>query len=219
MNSITTKVIYGKKVGEYWHDEVGQKYQHAEDIALRYYKRQGFAGTWCEGVALSLLLKAASLPIFIKIKPDSSRYSITCTNYYNLCRNLQCVPSDDIAAAIMSSSFDDIRLITKTMLSNGFVIKNIKRRPYHSNITVDHVLSLWNCLGKGLIARIATKYMTNPIKFKDGWPDLTITSSGRARFVEVKTKFDCVRDSQKLIESEFAEPFCLDFSVVKVTDE
>ena len=154
--------------------------QRPEYEAWRHYTGLGYSGCHCEGGAILLLIRAASLDALTRLNSFNSRED-ACTR----CTEAQMVIHADRFAEIRSA----IEIAGSSHVADAFdeIYGYDIVREYYPNIQRDAFLALFEAIGSFRLAMIADVIMTAPYTYRKGWPDLTMTRAGEVLWVEVKT--------------------------------
>lgn len=87
---------------------------------------------------------------------------------------------------------------------------------YYPNVREHHVTGLFDALGPGRLAEIATVFATAPYDLRAGWPDLTLWQDRKVKFVEVKGPSDSFHASQSRLISKLLLPLGFEVSLAEV---
>jgi len=184
-------------------------HKHPEEIALAHYEQSGCCGSWCEGGTLNLLMKAASYPIFVRYNEFQDRVDARRRFFEAQCVILA-TRNGEILHAIESATTSKIEVAASEIL-NDYLI-----RGFYPRVTLSFLLALWEALGPARLAAIARVFLRKPYDFRAGWPDLTLVSGSRLRFVEVKTSGLLIESQTRIVEA-FGKPLQLNFAIAHVT--
>lgn len=147
--------------------------------ALNYFNDQGFLGTYCEGGAVLLLIRAAALDILAQF--NFLGRSDACTRF----TEAQLVAYKESSELILTA----IRNTDKNQVICNFnEIYMHQRIPgYYPGLNADIISSLFAAIGAERLAQITAAIMENPYLYRAGWPDLTMIKDSDMFWVEVKT--------------------------------
>lgn len=179
-----------------------------ELLVMEHYTDEGWRGSWCEGGTLNLAMKSAALPFLVRHNSPSNPAGTITPCFEAQCHILR-GHHEGLLAQIRDATRGQVRKAAKRLLADAFV------RSAYPRVTVPGILALWEALGQATFRKIAKVFLTDPYRFRAGWPDLTLVRDNSVRFVEVKTT-DQLRASQIAIVECFAQPIGLDFRICHV---
>jgi len=190
-----------------WVSRSGQSVE-PELLAIEHYASDGWSGSWCEGGTLILAMKSAALPFLIKHNSFGDPAD-AITRYFEAQCHILRDRHEGLLAHIQDARRRHMRKMATRLLTDTFV------RSRYPRVTLSGILALWEALGQETFLKIAELFLTDPYRFRAGWPDLTLVRDNSVRFVEIKTT-DMLRASQIAIVEHFAQPIGLDFRVCHV---
>lgn len=193
---------------EYWWWFAGEKFPKPEQAAYAYLQSLGFSGTYCEGYGPLTLMKCACLDLLAKWSTFPDRTD-SCTRYFEAQCMIYAEKSDMIVDAIRAAT-------TESVLAALEEIQSIPR--YQINfpmIQPDGVRCLWDSLGGEGWANIARAFVSDPYRFRSGWPDLSVSDGKHIKLVEVKTT-DKLHGSQRDTITSLLVPLGFSVSVLQI---
>jgi len=190
-----------------WVSRSGQSIE-PELLAIEHYASNGWCGSWCEGGTLNLTMKSAALPFLIKHNSFGNPTD-AITRYFEAQCTILRDRHEELLAQVQQTTRGQMRSMAKRLLADTFV------RDAYPRVTVSGILALWEALGRQTFVKITATFLTDPYRFRAGWPDLTLVRDNSVRFVEIKTT-DTLRAAQIAIVEYFAHPIGLDFRVCHV---
>ena len=150
-----------------------------ERAAWEYYSRLGYSGSYCEGGALLIMIRAAALDVLEKLNPFKSRQD-ACRRFTEAQLTIHEGHLLEIAAAIERADADTI--------GRGFdEIHQSSRHALYPGLTRDTILSLFQMIGSDGLRQFMEAIAEDPYQYRSGWPDLTLTNGEELLWVEVKT--------------------------------
>lgn len=151
-----------------------------EIAALKYYEKNGFVGSSCEGGAILLLIRAAALDKLTELNTFKSRED-ACTRFTEAQLVIHKDSSEEILFAIRSTTLQQVVEGFKEIYRSLFV------QDCYPNLTHEVISALFLSLGRTKIAEIASVMMEESGGYRAGWPDLTLTNGVEMIWAEVKT--------------------------------
>lgn len=204
--SIPIDVLHADRIEGHWM-VTGKAFQRPEDAALAHYQAEGWVGTACEGPAMLLLMKAASLDYLASVNAFGSRDD-ACMRFFEA----QCIIHRKRAAAIVA---EIERVAEATLRAN---LAEIFAQPDYAAIypamDAEALIAIWHALGRAQLARFARHIFDDP-GYRAGWPDLTLARGKAVMFVEVKTT-DKLHASQRDVILGILQPSGADVRVLKL---
>ena len=141
---------------------------------------KGYIGTYCEGGAILILLRAAALDVLAKLNTFESR-SDACTRFTEAQFSILATESQQIVEEIRGSDIDRIVRNFDEIYSHDFV------RSIYPSLSTSVVAELFCAVGSEPLARVASALIEDPYTLRSGWPDLTMLRERELRWIEVKT--------------------------------
>lgn len=159
----------------------GLDYQdHPELAAWRYFEQQGYAGTYCEGGAVLVLIRAASLDVLEQLNPFGSRED-ACHRFTEAQLTIHENHTAEIAAAVESATVDSV--------VKGFreIYKPLFIQEAYPGLNDENIVALFETIGAKQLRILTEAIAENPYQYRAGWPDLTLTDGSCGLWIEVKT--------------------------------
>lgn len=151
-----------------------------EIAAWENYRREGFVGSYCEGGAILILIRAAALDLLASVNTFNSRID-ACERFTEAQLSIHQDKSPAIIQAIESATPTCVARNFDEIYANSFV------REFYPSLSPEGIVDLFLALGSKRLAAITKAIMEDPYKYRSGWPDLTIIRNGLILWVEVKT--------------------------------
>ncbi len=152
-----------------------------EKAALEHFSAQGWQGSYCEGGAILLLIRAAALDVFEALNTFGSREDACCR----------------FTEAQLEIQRNNLEIICDTIRKAGpeHVRKNFREiyrfdsnQQYYPGLQEDVIVDIFDAIGGEGLSKITQEIGIDPYKYRKGWPDLTLVDqSGRLRWIEIKT--------------------------------
>lgn len=185
----------------------GTLHERPEDAALAHLNADGWQGVACEGAAVLMLMKAACLDHLARVNTFGSRAD-ACMRYFEA----QCIIHRESAAAIIS----DIERASEAVVRAN--LAEIAAQPdylaVYPPMDPAALVTIWRALTPPALAAFAQHIFDDP-GYRAGWPDLTVTSEGKIRFVEVKTT-DKLHASQRDVILGILQPSGFDVRILRL---
>jgi hypothetical protein len=140
----------------------------------------GYTGSYCEGGAILILLRAAALDLLARLNTFGSR-SDASTRFTEAQFSIQAAHSKEVVSTIRSAEIGQVRKNFSEIYSSSFV------RDSYPSLTEDGIVALFEAIGGHRLARIAEALFEDPYEYRNGWPDLTMVKEHAVMWVEVKT--------------------------------
>lgn len=159
-----------------------------EQMLWNLYRERGFLASHCEGGPFLTLLKAATLPVLVRLNTHRSPRD-PYTRYIEALFTIHQSHREKILGAIESASR---RTITKHFDEiYGFSLV----KDAYPHLETKFIAALFDVLGPKRLRKIGELLFTDPYTFRNGWPDLTLIKNRCLWLVEVKTR-DRLHSSQ-----------------------
>lgn len=176
-----------------------------EIAALDYFRSQGYEGSFCEGGAILIILKALCLQKLIEVNTFSSRED-ACKRYLEAQLSIHYKRRDLFLEAVEQTPLP-------TLLENfSEIYSHPSVQEAYPGLSTKIIEGLYSTLGIEKLAAILWVLLEEPYLYRKGWPDLTLFGGGKVRLVEIKQK-DNLHMSQITTISAMREATGLDFSV------
>lgn len=178
----------------------------------QYFSSLGFAGAYCEGGAIGLVLKGLCLDALTK----TSYFYGTCIN----AREDACLAgivtlagkNEDQLNSIMKEIYETDR--SKYLLACEEMLAYPAINEYYPGLSMNFLEKMYDAFTKDEYSLIAKWIATNP-DHRNGWPDLTLVKDGIVRFVEVKTT-DKLHNSQLITIPAIKQLINVDIQVTRL---
>lgn len=148
--------------------KVGSKsLSNPELKAYRWFKKQGYIGTYCEGGSILIALKALTLDKLTEYNTFNSRED-ACTRYLEAQYDILSDQKTVILESIASTGLD-------TFISNFSEIisyQTIQQR--YPSLTINFGKQFIRSVDRRVFVSVADKLFDNPYEYRKGWPDLTL---------------------------------------------
>lgn len=152
-----------------------------EKAALEHFSEQGWHGSYCEGGAILILIRAAALDALDELNTFKSRED-ACRRFTEAQLEIQRDNIERICDAVRAVEPERVR---KNFREIHLIHSN---REHNPGLNEDFIGNLFSAIGADDLANITKAIGDDPYKYRNGWPDLTLVDSlGRMRWVEVKT--------------------------------
>lgn len=155
--------------------------QNPEKAALKHFSDQGWQGSYCEGGAVLVLIRAAALDILEALNPFKSRE--------DACRRFT-EAQLEIHRNNLENICDTIRKARPELVRRNFreIYQYDSNQRYFPGLQENVIVDIFNAIGGDGLARMTQEIGIDPYKYRKGWPDLTLVNqSGRLRWIEIKT--------------------------------
>ena len=185
----------------------GTTFKKPEPAVLAYFEDQGYSGTYCEGAALLMIMKCASLNYLAEVNTFKNRAD-ACMRYFEA----QCWIHSHLVHYIV----EEIEASTEGMVRAHFreIASQPNYRAVYPVMDEEALAAIWRAMSPARLAQLARFIFQNQ-NYRAGWPDLTLAKGEELRFVEIKTT-DKLHSSQKAVFSEILKPWGATISVVKI---
>ena len=152
-----------------------------EQTAFKHFSGQGWQGSYCEGGAVLMLIRAAALDILEVLNSLRSRED-ACRRFTEAQLEIQRKNLENICDTIRQARPELVRQNFREMYSYD------SNQQYYPGLQEDVIVDIFDAIGGEGLARITQAIGIDPYKYRKGWPDLTLVNqSGRLRWIEVKT--------------------------------
>lgn len=169
---------------------------------------------WCEGMGISILMKAAALDVLTKRNIFNDREDAIRRFFEAQCTILKAY-QPEILTCIQNISPEQLQEHIIEICTDPLTQYFYQKEYSHQGILQNFLSSLAYLVDSNLIAKIAALFMTNPYDYRSGWPDLTVIDKNGVSFIEVKTT-DRLHESQLRFAKEIAKPLGLVCCVVQL---
>lgn len=151
-----------------------------EFSSWRHFSSFGYAGGYCEGGPILLLIRSAALNILERFNTFGSRQD-ACTR----CTEAQLTILREHSDLILSA----IRSVETLQVVQHFneIYNSLLIREWYPGLTPPAMTSLFNSLGPERLAQITAAIMEDPYLYRAGWPDLTMAKGSEMLWAEIKT--------------------------------
>jgi hypothetical protein len=182
-------------------------FKKPEAAALAYFQNQGYRGTLCEGSALLMIMKCASLNYLEKVNTFKNRAD-ACMRAFEA----QCWIHSHLAHYVI----EEIEASTEHMVRAHFreIASQPNYRAVYPAMDEEALAAIWRAMSSSRLAQLAGFIFQNP-DYRAGWPDLTLARGDELRFVEIKTT-DKLHSSQRAVFSEVLKPWGATVTVMKI---
>lgn len=159
----------------------GLNFKQAPELtAWRHFLSSGYAGGYCEGGPILLLIRSAALNVLARLNKSGSRQD-ACTRGTEGQLTTLHEHSDLILSAIRSANSQQVVRHFIEIYSSRMV------QEWYRGLTPFAIASLFDTLGEERLAQIASAIMEDPFLYRAGWPDLTMTNGSEMLWAEIKT--------------------------------
>jgi len=153
---------------------------HPEQVAWLHLKEDGYEGSYCEGGAVLIMIRAAALDVLASLNTFGARED-ACNRFTEAQLKIHEGRIPEITAAIEQASLDSV-------LKN---FHEIYRSPMvqetYPDLTESCIGALFTAIGPKRLRKIAEAIAENPYQYRAGWPDLTLSKDDKMLWAEVKT--------------------------------
>ena len=150
-----------------------------ERAAWEYFSENGYTGSYCEGGALLLLIRAAALDTLEELNPFESRQD-ACTRFTEAQLKIHESCITEIASAVEHANAD--------MIARNFdAIYRFQIQEYYPGLTKETIVALFNVIGGARLRQFTEAIAEDPYQYRNGWPDLTLTNGKEFIWAEIKT--------------------------------
>ncbi len=151
-----------------------------EKAAWEHYRREGFVGSYCEGGAILILIRASALDFLTSVNTFKSRID-ACERFTEAQLSIHQDKSTTIIQTIESATPEIVARNFDEIYANSFV------QELYPSLSPEGIVNIFLALGSKRLAAITKAIMEDPYKYRSGWPDLTMIRNGLILWVEVKT--------------------------------
>lgn len=177
--------------------------------AYKWFKSQGFVGTFCEGGAILTVLKALTLDKLTELNSFNSRED-ACTRFLEAQFTILKNHKNDLLNSISKTSE------TRFLHNFSEIINFESIKEYYPGLSIEFAKHFARSLDREVFSKIADKFFQSPYDYRKGWPDLTLINENQVKFVEIKTT-DKLHHSQIRIIDKFSPLIPAKFEVLKLT--
>lgn len=157
------------------------KYEGASERAVwLHLKEEGYEGSYCEGGAVLIIIRAAALDALARLNTFGSRED-ACSRYTEAQLKIHEARISEIMAAIEQASLDSVLKNFHEIYCSQMV------REAYPDLTERCIETLFNAIGPMRLKKIAEAIAENPYQYRAGWPDLTMAKGDKILWAEVKT--------------------------------
>ena len=151
-----------------------------ERTAWKYFFGNGYTGSYCEGGALLLLIRAAALDTLERLNPFKSRED-ACLRFTEAQLKIHENHISEIATAVEYADAD--------MIARGFreIYRSLMIQDDYPGLTEEAMVALFNVIGSARLRQFTEAIAEDPYQYRSGWPDLTLTNGQQLVWAEVKT--------------------------------
>ena len=159
----------------------GLNFQQTPELASwRHFSSFGYAGGYCEGGPILLLIRSAALNVLSHLNTFGSRQD-ACTRFTEAQLTILHEHSDLILSAIRSADSQQVVQHFSEIYSSHLIQERFP------GLTPSAIASLFDALGGERLAQITSVIMEDPYLYRAGWPDLTMTKGPEMLWAEIKT--------------------------------
>lgn len=159
----------------------GLNFQKIPELtSWQHFSSVGYAGGYCEGGPILLLIRAAALDVLARLNTFGSRQD-ACTRFTEAQLTILHEHSDLILNAIRTADSQQVVRHFNEIYSSLMV------QEYYPGLTPSAIASLFDTLGTESLAQITSAIMEDPYLYRAGWPDLTMTNGTEMLWAEIKT--------------------------------
>lgn len=151
-----------------------------ERAAWEYFSENGYTGSYCEGGALLLLIRAAALDTLEELNSFGSRQD-ACTRFTEAQLKIHENCISELAAAVEHANAD--------VIARGFgeIYRFRQIQEYYPGLTEEAMVALFNVIGGARLRQFTEAIAEDPYQYRNGWPDLTLTNGQELIWAEIKT--------------------------------
>lgn len=159
----------------------GLKYKGDPERAVwLHLKEEGYEGSYCEGGAVLIMIRAAALDVLARLNAFGSRED-ACSRFTEAQLKIHEARISEITATIEQASLDSV-------LKNFHEIyRSHMIQEAYPDLTESGIGTLFNAIGPMRLKKIAEAIAENPYQYRAGWPDLTMSKGDEMLWAEVKT--------------------------------
>ena len=159
----------------------GLKYNDdPERTAWKYFSENGYTGSYCEGGALLLLIRAAALDTLEELNSFGSRQD-ACLRFTEAQLKIHESCITEIAAAVEHADAD--------VIARGFgeIYRFQQIQDYYPGLNEEVMVALFKVIGGTRLRQFTEAIAEDPYQYRNGWPDLTLTNGQEIIWAEIKT--------------------------------
>lgn len=151
-----------------------------ERTAWKYFLENGYTGSYCEGGALLLLIRAAALDTLERLNPFKSRHD-ACLRFTEAQLKIHENHISEIATAVEFADAD--------IIARGFseIYQSLMIQEDYPGLTEEAMVALFNVIGSARLRQFTEAIAEDPYQYRSGWPDLTLTNGQQLIWAEIKT--------------------------------
>lgn len=154
---------------------------HPENTAYEYFAGEGFTGSYCEGGAILLLIRAAALDYLHRLNPFNSRRDAR-TRFSEAQLTIHSEHLEQICSVIADTSIAQVEENFAEIYTDG------DTKHYYPGLDNVKIRKIARALTMPKLSRTAQAIGEDPYTLRSGWPDLTLVNSdGDLVWAEVKT--------------------------------
>lgn len=143
-------------------------------------KEEGYEGSYCEGGAVLIIIRAAALDVLARLNAFGSRED-ACSRFTEAQLTIHETRIPEITAAIEEASLDSVLRNFHEIYRSQMV------QEAYPELTDSGIGALFNAIGPKRLKKIAEAIAENPYQYRAGWPDLTMAKGDEMLWAEVKT--------------------------------
>jgi len=181
---------------------------HPEEVVALSLIAEGKQCCWCEGRSVSVLLKAAALPVLAQRNIFGDRVDAVRAALEGQLTVLAS-HSEEIFSCAAQISVQDLQSNISEICANTMV------QEFYPNLRAPFVRLLAQVVSQELRVSLLRTFFIKPYEYRSGWPDLTVVDGACLSFVEVKTT-DKFHESQFRFAREIAAHHGLECAVTQV---
>jgi hypothetical protein len=175
---------------------------------------------WCEGMGISILMKAAALDVLTKRSIFNGTQFSPREDAIRAGFRLATIKAykPEILTCIKNISQKQLQEHIAEICADPGIQYYYNKTYSYQGILKNFLSSLADSVDSDFITKIASFFMKNPYHYATGWPDLTVIDKNRVSFIEVKTT-DLLHESQLRFAKKIAKPLGLVCCVVQLRPE
>jgi tetratricopeptide (TPR) repeat protein len=201
-------VLLEKGDGKDWRHKASDPWTTVELGALEHYRSTGWQGAGSEGGLILTLIKAASFDLLDARNSDTF---VEALYAQNVAFEQDRFATEQLISTVAKATRRQIERNWKVLAASAG-----NSPAYYPTVREHHVTGLFEALGPGRLAEIATVFATAPYDLRAGWPDLTLWQNDKVKFVEVKGPGDSFHASQARLISKLLLPLGFNVSLAEV---
>ena len=152
-----------------------------EISAYEHYASEGFIGSYCEGGAILLLIRAAALNYLHEINTFGSRGDAV-RRFTEAQLAIHSDKLDKLCHVVKNASLFEVRENFREIYRDPYV------QDWYPGLDDEKMLAIASALSMSCLSKITRAIGSDPYRFRKGWPDLTLANSkGKMIWAEVKT--------------------------------